>query len=84
MNSRKIRKVTKKIIDNGHEIVGEGISAAINYALGDSTGVSGTVCKSVWGKGIQALANKLDPCQLTEWEKQRVINCMLSAIDKIK
>ncbi|EJT6164686.1 hypothetical protein N2W22_001139 [Clostridium perfringens] len=51
--------------------------------LSDPTGISGTVAKTVYGKSIQALADKIDPCQLTEWEKKRVENCMVSSIERI-
>lgn len=84
MNIRRARIYAKNILENSQEITGEVISSSVNSALGDSTGISGIVSKSVWGKSIQTLANKLDPCQLTEWEKQRVTNCMISAIDKVK
>ncbi|MGL5478730.1 MAG: hypothetical protein ACRDCB_06780 [Clostridium sp.] len=84
MNSRNIRKRTKKLLDNTQEYIGEGIAAVVNVALDDSSGVSGAISKTVFGKSVQALANKLDPCQLTEWEKKRIANCMVSAVDKIK
>lgn len=52
-------------------------------ALSDSTGIYGAVAKTVWGKSIQSLAEKIDPCQLTEWEKKRIENCMTSSIERI-
>ncbi|MDK0705039.1 hypothetical protein P5E61_01550 [Clostridium perfringens] len=83
MNSRKIKKNIKKTIDNTQEYIGEGIAFTVNMVLSDPTGISGTVAKTVYGKSIQALADKIDPCQLTEWEKKRVENCMVSSIERI-
>lgn len=83
MNSRKIKKNIKKTIDNTQEYIGEGIAFTVNMVLSDPTGISGTVAKTVYGKSIQALADKIDPCQLTECEKKRVENCMVSSIERI-
>ena len=83
MNSRKIKKNIKKTIDNTQEYIGEGIAFTVNMVLSDPTGISGTVAKTVYGKSIQALADKIDPCQLTEWEKKWVENCMVSSIERI-
>lgn len=84
MNIRKVRKDLKKALENGQDLMGDIIASAINTTTGDPTAISGNIGKNASCKMIQKIAEKLDPCQLTEWEKQRVTNCMISAIDKIK
>ncbi|WP_300348912.1 hypothetical protein [Clostridium sp.] len=84
MNTRNIRKGAKKVLESGQDLISNIISEAINTVTGDTTGISGTIGGNASCKVIQVIADKLDPCQLTEWEKQRVVNCMVSAIDKVK
>lgn len=84
MNIKRVKRKTGNFIRRFNGILGDVSNSLATMYTGDPTGIVGLAVKETVCKTLENVSSKLDNCQLTEWEIQRVTNCMKFSIERIE